>query len=447
MVPWVVVWQSLEIGCLGMSQERCTPGSEDVDDQSLLALKIHHVGREFSSKTSSVNYGDKIVIAHSSDGGYAEEGWYGNEVGEVNDYKVMAFAAGGTSPSSFYLRPPAGSSISGCIRYGDRVVIASSAQADNSGRCGWYGCNVGKVLHEIVQFASGGDDPESFNVLPGPESSSQLARGDCVSLDDQVAFASSAEYHAGSTDVLFMNGDKEMEYGPAPALIGFYLREPAMGPGNLDLCDDVDTIVTDFANSVIEQINYALIEHADATLSNTTYAWQTSPVTGPLGVTWQNEAGATVTASDFLHATADTDFSVSQCESTGGTSMTFTTAGTVSLTWLGAPTVGLKFFYHGFLPFINLYKKVSLEVQDVSLTVGLRADWTTQAGEATELCLASAEVANCVATGKAKVSGAPSFASNIESKINDAIDDLGGTLCDDINTWLSDFVPHCVRLS
>lgn len=63
------------------------------------------------------------------------------------------------------------------------------------------------------------------------------------------------------------------------------------------------------------------------------------------------------------------------------------------------------------------------------------------------MCMTGAEAANCVAGGKAKVKGAPNAASDIESNINGAIDGLGDTMCDSINSWFSAFVPYCLRVS
>lgn len=127
-----------------------------------------------------VNYGDAVVIAFTDDSNLDPLcGWYGCRVANMDpDSLILRFADGGDEPQSFYLRPPVGSVRSGCVKYGDDVVIAQTADAGNTTNCGWYGCRVAR-MEEIwpnetnnpvgsMHFGHGGDQPQVFYLRPTP---------------------------------------------------------------------------------------------------------------------------------------------------------------------------------------------------------------------------------------------------------------------------------------
>merc|ERR1719511_553398 len=96
----------------------------------------------------------------------------------------MAFTKGGTYPQEFYMRPVPGSDASGCIQYGQKVVIAKSKKEDDSGKCGWYGCEVAGVLDDkTLAFLIGGNDPQAFFFL------SPSGKTGCIHYGDQVTMA------------------------------------------------------------------------------------------------------------------------------------------------------------------------------------------------------------------------------------------------------------------
>lgn len=123
-----------------------------------------------SDHSGCVRYGDSVVLAFTGDqGNSANCGWYGCRVAYMDDAsKYMAFDHGGTSPQSFYLRAPAEPQRSGCINYGDTVVIAQTADA-GSNQCGLYGCRVAYMADDqYLMFDHGSSHLEAqvFYVRP-----------------------------------------------------------------------------------------------------------------------------------------------------------------------------------------------------------------------------------------------------------------------------------------
>eukprot|EP00435_Cladocopium_sp_Y103_P006537 s2887_g2.t1 len=113
--------------------------------------------------TGCVSYGHRVVIAQSSDGGKNQCGWYGCRVGNMVNNK-MYFGHGGATPYGFYIRAPPGSGKSGCISYGDTVVIAYTSDGGNTG-CGWYGCRVAAMWGDnSMGFGHGTANPHIFYI-------------------------------------------------------------------------------------------------------------------------------------------------------------------------------------------------------------------------------------------------------------------------------------------
>ena len=138
-----------------------------------------------------LQWGDRVVIAASSDtSNTASCGWYGCQVATVTTSQYLEFTNGGSDPQAFYLRPMAGASGDGCIRYNDRVVIAQTSQSGSDG-CGLYGCRVSKMdgPDNRMYFRAGGANPGGFYFrppgAPGPS--------DCIEYGGQVVIACTSQ--------------------------------------------------------------------------------------------------------------------------------------------------------------------------------------------------------------------------------------------------------------
>lgn len=121
-----------------------------------------------------VKYGDKIILAFTGDSGHSENcGWYGCRVAYMDDTTTfLAFDHGGDTPEAFYLRPPANSGRTGCVNFGDDVVIAQTPDTGNNQitGCGWYGCRVAYMSSDQrMKFTHGGSDPQKFYIRQEPE--------------------------------------------------------------------------------------------------------------------------------------------------------------------------------------------------------------------------------------------------------------------------------------
>eukprot|EP00931_Biecheleriopsis_adriatica_P052612 TRINITY_DN30641_c0_g1_i1.p1 TRINITY_DN30641_c0_g1~~TRINITY_DN30641_c0_g1_i1.p1 ORF type:complete len:323 (-),score=31.03 TRINITY_DN30641_c0_g1_i1:129-1097(-) len=137
-------------------------------------------------------------------------GYDGTSAYEDNALFFLDRGAAGCSVSNFFLRPPAGQTRSGCVKYGDDIVLALTANAGKTENCGYYGCRVAKMvdytkagcLHAeqsqtfgIMKFDHGSDSPMSFYLQPPPGSGLQ---GQCIKQGDPVVLAQTA--NVGHTD-------------------------------------------------------------------------------------------------------------------------------------------------------------------------------------------------------------------------------------------------------
>lgn len=152
----------------------------------------------FSRNNSGVTerelqWGDQVFIAGSSDNGYSSNcGWYGCRVGFMDDDRALDLSHGLDDPTSFYLRQdPFESYGDTCVEWGDKVVLAYSADTAESSNCGWYGCRVAMLNDDQdgLKFGHGSDEPTSFYIRSAADES---ASG-CVSSTDEVLLAYSAE--------------------------------------------------------------------------------------------------------------------------------------------------------------------------------------------------------------------------------------------------------------
>lgn len=114
---------------------------------------------------SCVVWGDKVTLAYSSQGYQTSDcGWYGCRVAKLNDDQDgITFGHGLTAPTSFYVRPPADESASGCVTSTDELVLAYSSSSGDTSDCGWYGCRVLQYDDSSALVVKhGNDDPTPF---------------------------------------------------------------------------------------------------------------------------------------------------------------------------------------------------------------------------------------------------------------------------------------------
>mmetsp|Transcript_5548 Transcript_5548/g.16687 ORF Transcript_5548/g.16687 Transcript_5548/m.16687 type:complete len:341 (+) Transcript_5548:104-1126(+) len=126
-----------------------------------------------SGRGGCIKYGDDVVIAQTADTRKTQNcGWYGCRVAKMVDLPsgsppaAMAFGHGGDTPTSFFLQPPVGSGLSGCIQKNGVVVIAQTGNVVKEDTCGWYGCRVALWSsvsgYSSMYFDHGGEEPPVF---------------------------------------------------------------------------------------------------------------------------------------------------------------------------------------------------------------------------------------------------------------------------------------------
>lgn len=182
-------------------------------------LQIDAVG------TGCVSYGHRVVIAQSSDAGKNQCGWYGCRVGDMINNK-MYFGHGGSTPYGFYFRAPPGSGKSGCISYGDAVVIAYTSNGGNTG-CGWYGCRVAAMWGDnSMGFGHGTANPHVFYIRPQPNSGLsghvQYGHGVIIAYTNSGGHTSNCGWY-GCRVASMINNDMIFGHGGANPM-PFYLR-------------------------------------------------------------------------------------------------------------------------------------------------------------------------------------------------------------------------------
>lgn len=118
-----------------------------------------------SNQQGCVSYGDTVAIAYSAESGANGCGWYGCRVGAmVNNVFVFGH---GVAANYFYIRPPPNGQ-TGSVSYGDRVVIAFTSNAGDTSNCGWYGCRVAAMWGNNQMGFGHGNGLTQFQLNPFP---------------------------------------------------------------------------------------------------------------------------------------------------------------------------------------------------------------------------------------------------------------------------------------
>jgi len=185
-----------------------------------------------STTTGFLNYGDGAVLAFTSDYSRNQCGWYGCRVAYMDTLKrQMVFGHGGTDPVAFIVRPKAGASTTGCVKYGDRVVLAYTTDDGNTPNCGWYGCRVAYMdtLTRQMLFGHGGTDPFAFTVRPpaGASASGCVKYGDGVNLAYTTDDGNTPNCGWWGCRVAYMDIlTNQMLFGHGTGASTFYVRLP-----------------------------------------------------------------------------------------------------------------------------------------------------------------------------------------------------------------------------
>ena len=174
-----------------------------------------------------VQYGDAVVIANTPEGGYTGNcGWYGCRVGAMVNNKML-FGHGAATPTGFYIRPAVGSGNSGCVSYGDPVVIAQTSDGGNTG-CGWYGCRVAAMWGDnTMGFGHGTSSPHNFYFRPLPNSGLfghvQYGHQVVIAYTSNAGWTSNCGWYGCRVGAMW--GDNSMGFGHGSSSPqAFYLR-------------------------------------------------------------------------------------------------------------------------------------------------------------------------------------------------------------------------------
>ena len=146
-----------------------------------------------SSTGDTVDWGERVVIAASTQGGYTSNcGWYGCRVAYMTDDRELDVKHGKDDPTGFYIRKSPGVSYGdSCVQWHDKVVVAYSSQNKKTTDCGWFGCRVAALddTGKAIRFSHGLNAPTSFHVRPP---AGQTKSG-CISHSDEVLLAYSSQ--------------------------------------------------------------------------------------------------------------------------------------------------------------------------------------------------------------------------------------------------------------
>ena len=169
--------------------------------KEITSKKISDDKSSITQKDCRIRYGDRVVIAKSSENNKTDNcGWYGCRVAKMDKDKPykMLLKHGYGAPNGFYFRAPvSGNKKDGdIIKYDDQIVIAYSKEKDDSSNCGWYGCRVasidGKTASDsYMKFGHGDKSPQPFYIRP-PINGDKKS-GEAVNYDDNIIIAKSSE--------------------------------------------------------------------------------------------------------------------------------------------------------------------------------------------------------------------------------------------------------------
>ncbi len=167
------------------------------------------------SKEPFLNFNMKVAIT----GGDAVTGtnkcgpdrrWFGCRAGLVTSQhpRRLIFNWGPTKEKDikyFYIRrpDPARSRADGCVKYGNKVVVAYSAETYKTGNCGWYGCRTLRVEPDGLGLFFGHAGPKAALhtfVMRPPAGDHARLDGECISFGTPVMLARSTEVKNGCGD-------------------------------------------------------------------------------------------------------------------------------------------------------------------------------------------------------------------------------------------------------
>ena len=169
--------------------------------KDIISKKISDVKSSINKKDCRIRYGDRVVIARTSDNNKTDNcGWYGCRVAKLENDKPykMLFQHGDEAPNAFYFRVPVGGNKKDgdIIKYGDKVVITQTSENNNTSNCGWYGCRVasmeGKTASDsYMKFGHGDKSPQSFYIRPPINDTKR--DGQAVNYDDNIIISQTSE--------------------------------------------------------------------------------------------------------------------------------------------------------------------------------------------------------------------------------------------------------------
>jgi hypothetical protein len=142
-----------------------------------------------------VNYGDKIVLAQTPDGGTTKDcGLYGCRVSSYSEKeRRILFGHGGDAPGFIYILPEDTTKVKTPIKYGDKVTFSAGEPVDKSD-CGKYGCRVMRIKDRRDHFDHGSG---AGYLIIRPKFGAAMT-GDVVNFGDQITLALSTD--PGNTD-------------------------------------------------------------------------------------------------------------------------------------------------------------------------------------------------------------------------------------------------------
>jgi len=128
-----------------------------------------------------VNYGTPLVLMQN------------NQTASLTSSSLLQF---GTEATNLFLRPPPGEDLTGQpVKVGDSVCISTSSSSYTND-CGWWGCKVGTINHQLqFFFGSGGENPALFTIV------SSNKNGTPLRLSDTFTFRSIPQTNKSKLDV------------------------------------------------------------------------------------------------------------------------------------------------------------------------------------------------------------------------------------------------------
>eukprot|EP00928_Gymnodinium_smaydae_P000315 TRINITY_DN10117_c0_g1_i4.p1 TRINITY_DN10117_c0_g1~~TRINITY_DN10117_c0_g1_i4.p1 ORF type:complete len:1357 (-),score=309.77 TRINITY_DN10117_c0_g1_i4:1162-4926(-) len=158
-----------------------------------------------SEPQTGLMYGMQVFIVYNPPKAKQVKDEFGKKVdchaqgcyfGMLNKERGLEFTTDFEKKAFFYVRPPADSSLQGCVRWNQGIVLANSEDKGRSAGCGWYGCLVAYLGGgSEMLFDQGRENPATFNVRVLPEPGVTPKDGDpsdaCVQPGEEVVLAMS----------------------------------------------------------------------------------------------------------------------------------------------------------------------------------------------------------------------------------------------------------------